>query len=158
MTKKGALIICLVTIISWSCVPNQRILNSAAENNGSERAAKDVTTGNVAPVVTTFEQDLTAMRNADFKFIIAFRRKDGQPLDAADKSLIAKAGSGANRRRLSDEGRAVILGSNFQFTASEFNDLTERFTMENHSKPDSGSLYSNATPAPTHGIHDRRER
>jgi hypothetical protein len=157
MTKKRALIICLVTIISWSCGPNQRILNSATENNRNDPATTAVSTGNVAPVVTTFEQDLNAMRNADFKFIIAFRRKDGQPLDAADRSLIGKAGSGANRRRLSDGGRAVIIGSNFQFTAWEFNDLTERFTMENYSKPDSGSLYSNATP-PTHGINERRER
>ncbi len=86
------------------------------------------------------------MRTADFKFIVVFRRKDGQQLDAADKALIAGTGSQANRRRLSDEGRAVIIGSNFPFMKDEFKPLADRFKMDNFSKPDSGPMFSDTTP------------
>jgi len=86
------------------------------------------------------------MRTADFKFIVVLRRKDGRPMDPGDKELIGKTAFQANRRRLSDEGKAVIIGSNFPFATGEFDGLTERFKMENYSKPDSGPMFSNTMP------------
>lgn len=124
-----------------ACGPNQRILESANENQSSSEPV--AVNSNAAPTVSSFEQDLDAMRTADFKFIIVFRRKDGQILDSGDKDLLGRTAPQANRRRLSDEGRAVIIGSNFPFPSGSFEALTERFKMENYSKPDSGSLYSN---------------
>ena len=133
-----------LSIAGVSCGPNQRILESSNENQSID--APVPTTANVAPAPSNFEQDLNAMRTADFKFILVFRRKDGQPLDAADKDLIGKKAAQANRRRLSDEGRAVIIGSNFPFITGLFDDMKERFTMENYSKADSGPLYSDGVP------------
>jgi hypothetical protein len=142
-----------VILVGASCGPNQRILQSANENQVSNEPA--TASSSPAPAVSSFEQDLNAMRTADFRFIVVFRRKDGEPLDAADKDLIGRAAAQANRRRLSDEGKAVIIGSNFPFITGAFDDLTERFTMENHSKPDSGPMFSNA-PAEEQGINGRR--
>ncbi|MEO8041581.1 MAG: hypothetical protein ABI646_03125 [Acidobacteriota bacterium] len=135
-------------LLGLSCGPNQRILESANENqvNSGEPV---VPNPNSAPAASSFEQDLNAMRTADFKFIVVFRRKDGKALDAADKGLVSKAGSQANRRRLSDEEKAVIIGSNFPFMFGEFDVLSKRFKMENYSKPDSGPMFSNATPGPS---------
>ena len=124
------------------CGPNQRILESANDNQSDSEPV--AVSSNAAPTVSTFERDLEAMRTADFKFIIVFRRKDGQTLDSGDKELLGRTAPQANRRELSDEGRAVIIGSNFAFPPSSFEALTERFKMENYSKSDSGSLYSNA--------------
>lgn len=125
-----------------SCGPNKRILESAnGGNTGSEPVAAD---SNTVPAVSSFEQDLNAMRTADFKFILVFRRKDGKELEQGDKELIANAAAQANRRRLSDEGKAVIIGSNFPFAAGAFGGLTERFNMDNYSKPDSGPMYANS--------------
>ena len=125
-----------------SCGPNKRILESAnGGNTGSEPVAAD---SNAVPAVSSFEQDLNAMRTADFKFILVFRRKDGKELEQGDKELIANAAAQANRRRLSDEGKAVIIGSNFPFAAGAFGGLTERFNMDNYSKPDSGPMYANS--------------
>ena len=45
-----------------------------------------------------------------------------------------------NRRRLSDDGKAVIIGSNFPFVPGTIESLTSRFIMEDHSKPDAGPL------------------
>jgi len=127
-----------------ACTPNQRIINSAA--------------GTPAPVASStvpigFEVDLEAMRTADFKFILVFRRKDGAVLDADDKAWInANTPPDVNRRKLSDNGKAVIIGSNFPFMPGTIGNLTIRFVMEDHSKPEAGPLeidgavYPNATP------------
>jgi hypothetical protein len=131
-----------LALFAASCGPNRRILESANEAHSNSEPVP--VNSNMAPAVSNFEQDLNAMRTADFKFIIVFRRKDGKAMDQADKQLIAKGASQANRRRLSDEDRAVIIGSNFPFESGAFKDLTERFSMENYSKPDSGPMYANS--------------
>ena len=131
----------IAVVVASSCGPNSRILESANQNNPPVPAAAN---SNSPASASSFEQDLNAMRTADFKFIIVFRRKDGQPFDASDKELISKTGTLANRRILSDEGRAVIMGSNFMFVKGEFDELTRRFQMENYSKADSGPMYSNS--------------
>lgn len=139
-----AIFLLSLAALGSSCGPNQRILESAnANQETSEPVAVD---SKAAPSASSFEQDLDAMRTADFKFIVAFRRRDGRPMDANDKEILGKTISQANRRRLSDDGRAVIIGSNFPFVTGAFDPLTERFKMEDYSKPDSGSMFSNSIP------------
>ena len=123
-----------------ACTPNQRIVNSSpAETPAPINAAPP------PPAVANFESDLQAMRNADFKFILVFRRKDGAALTAEDKAFAtANTPYDANRRRLADEGKAIIIGSNFQFLPGMLEKMTERFTMENYSKPDSGPMVANS--------------
>ena len=85
------------------------------------------------------------MRTADFKFIVVFRRKDRGTLESEDKEIIGRnTGPTANRRKLSDDGKAVIIGSNFPFEAKLLDELTKRFVMEDHSKPESGPLVADA--------------
>jgi hypothetical protein len=144
--RTNTIILLSFVILVSSCGPNQRILESANENQASNEPVS--LNSNSAPAISSFDQDLNAMRTADFKFIVVFRRKDGKPFDAADKELIGRAGAQANRRRLSDEGKAVIIGSNFPFASGEFDGLKERFKMDNYSKPDSGPMFSNTTTSP----------
>lgn len=123
-----------------SCSPNQRIVNSSADTPVPV---------NAEPVVITFEGDLQAMRTADFKFILVFRRKDSTVMTAEDKSFAnANTPYDVNRRRLADDGKAIIIGTNFQFLPGVLEKLTERFTMENYSKPDSGPIVSNTAQNP----------
>ena len=126
-------------IAATACGPNERILNSANENRSEVRVpASNI---DATPIPSTFKQDLESMRTADFKFVIAFRRKDGGKLEPDDKELIGRnTGPTANRRKLSDDGKAVIIGSNFPFEAKMLDELTKKFVMEDHSKPDSGPL------------------
>jgi len=141
-TRTSAILLLCLVAATLSCGPNQRILQSA--NGGNANGEPVAINSGAAPAPSGFEQDLDAMRTADFKFIIVFRRKDGKGLEPGDKELIAGAASQANRRRLSDEGKAVIIGSNFPFAAGAFAGLNERFSMENYSKPDSGPMYANS--------------
>ena len=145
MSLRFVTVIACLAIASAACGPNQRILESSNANTPSSAAGTPAVNAGTAPSApATFEQDLEAMRTADFKFIVVFRRKDGQPLESADKELIRDTGFKENRRRLSDNDRAVIIGSNFPFLTGAFDKLSERFTMENYSKPDSGPMYSNS--------------
>lgn len=145
MTRHSVLILVLFGFAAGlSCGPNQRILESSNDNQAASEPV--AVNSNAVQAVSSFEQDLNAMRTADFKFILVFRRKDGQRLDANDKELVSKTAPQANRRRLSDEGKAVIIGSNFPFPTRAFESLTERFKMENYSKADSGPMYSDALP------------
>lgn len=132
------IVLVLLAMIASACGPDQRILDSAKEREAAN--ATGSANSNVAPSVSNFEKDLTGMRNADFKFIVVFRRKDGKPLDNEDKAIVVKSASQANRRSLSDGDKAVIIGSNFPFAAADFRALSERFAMENYSKPDSGEM------------------
>jgi hypothetical protein len=144
-TLTSSVFLAVLILLGSSCGPNQRILESANENQPSNAEPVAVNM-NSSRAISSFDQDLDAMRTADFKFIVVFRRKDGQPLDAADKELISRTGSQANRRRLSDGGKAVIIGSNFPFNTGEFEGLTKRFKMDDYSKPDSGPMFSNTSP------------
>src|ERR1044072_8003445 len=123
MKKLATLMIFLLSVLASACGPHQRIIDSAKEREAAEAA-----NGNVAPSVSSFEKDVQAMRNADFKFIVVFRRKDGMPLNADDKASFVKFASQANRRTLSDGGKAIVIGSNFAFSAGDFQALNERFT------------------------------
>lgn len=118
-----------------ACGPNQKILNSAVEPSPPAIAPNTPVTESETPTV---EQDIQAMKNADFNFIHVFRRKDGGVLDEDDKKFLnAVTPAETNRRRLSDAGRAVIMGSNYRFPPEAMKALTDRFKMEDHSKPES---------------------
>lgn len=150
MKKSRANSTALLAVLCWvamtGCAPNERIMNSAAEN--SREAANDARSynspSNSGPALSSFKQDLESMRTADFKFIVVLRRKDGGKMTLEDKEAIGRiTGSQVNRRKLSDEGKAVIIGTNFPFLPGMLEQLTERFKMEDYSKPDSGPLVAN---------------
>ena len=49
-----------------------------------------------------------------------------------------------NRRKLSDAGKAIILGSNFRLPPDVLEQLTDRFVFEDFSKPESGIMGANS--------------
>ena len=133
----------MIASVCAACGPNKRILESANESPTAD-AEVAIANSNSTPAPVGFDQDLESMRTADFKFILVFRRKDGQPMDPADKDWISKnVGAQANRRMLSDAGKAIIIGSNFPFPPLAKESL-DRFKMENFSKADSGPVFVNA--------------
>ena len=117
-----------------SCTPNKRIMESVPPTPAAPVAPS-------SPAPPSIETDLQSMRNADFKFILVFRRRDGGEMDAEDKAFInANTPPDVNRRRLSEDGKAIIIGTNFPFLPGMIGNLTSRFVMEDHSKPDAGPL------------------
>lgn len=118
-------------VLIQACTPNARIMESA-ENSSPQSNATEVQ-------VPSYESDVQAMRNADFTFILAFRRKDGMVLDADDKRFAnANTPLETNRRKLTDNGKAILIGTNFPLPDVLYEQLADRFNVENLSKPESG--------------------
>ena len=134
MTKLTLFLSLIITLAG--CGPNQRIL----------RSAESPTPGvNSAPVLSNFEQEVKAMRTANFNFIYVFRRKDAAPLDAADKKFAADhIPMEINRRKVIDDGKAIIIGSNFRLSPADEKATAERFAVEDYSKPESEIIEANA--------------
>lgn len=131
-----------------ACTPNRRIMESS-------RTPTPAAEGSPAP--NTVDDDIRAMRSAGFKFIVVIRRRDGGAMDAEDRAVInANSPPDANRRKLAEEGRAVIIGTNFPFYPGSIANLAERFALENLSQPDAGPIevdrtgnVNAASPSPT---------
>jgi hypothetical protein len=125
----AAIAVLLLVYAGGSCSPNQRIINSATTPTPAENAAP-------AAELPAIEQDIRSMRDADFSYIFVFRRKDGGAIDEDDRKFLnALTPLEINRRKLSDGGRAVVMGSNFRLQPDVMKQFAERFTVEDYSKP-----------------------
>lgn len=119
--------------ITFGCGANDSILRSGKDNSAGRADS--------TPVRTSFETDLEAMRTAGFSFIYVLRRKDGGVIDPEDKSVIRVATTQANRRVSADDGKAVIVGSNFQLASQNMAAIYQRFAVDNYSPaPSSGTV------------------
>ena len=118
--------IVLACLLAAACGPDDRILKS-----GKETPAPS----NVEASRSTFEKELDDIRSANFTFIYVLRRKDGQKLDAEDRSVIRLQTVDMNRRVTADDDKAVIIGSNYQMPPKNMVTLLERFAVENYSQP-----------------------
>lgn len=86
--------------------------------------------------VADFQSDLETMKTAKFDYIFVFRRKDDGVFDAEDKAYLkANSPAATNRFILSDDDKAVITGSGYEFPAENLNALRIRFNVEEYSPP-----------------------
>ena len=112
-----------------ACTPNQRIMQDA-EN----RTAQPVATGTPAPQLSDLDRDLQAMQDAQFTFVYILRRLDGAQLTADDRRYAGQAiPPEMNRRVVSDQGRAIVIGSNFRMPPEAQKELSQSFTFEDRS-------------------------
>ncbi len=130
------LLIAAVLFVSSACGPNERIINSSQESEAESKAFNAQV--NSHPKLSPFDSDIQAMRDADFNFIYVFKRKDGRVFDSDDKHfVIERTPPEINRRRVGDEGKWIILGSNFRVAPDALKEMKERFVFEDYSKPES---------------------
>jgi hypothetical protein len=110
-----------------ACSPNETILNSnsaAGSSNANQVAAKK------DPV----EEEVENMQTANFDYIFVLRRKDGGQISDDDKAFIRNVTGNANRRSLSDDDKAVVIGSNSPPSADFITRLSTRFDVEDRSQ------------------------
>ena len=99
-----------------------------ANNNAANRKVENK--------VNDFQTDLQTMKTAGFDHIFVFRRKDGGILDGEDKAYVkANSPAATNRFILSDDDKAVIAGSGFEFPNENLDALKKRFNVEDYSSP-----------------------
>lgn len=102
-----------------------------------QQAPTPTPTPEVKEAKDDFSEKLEYVRKGAFGFIYVFRRADGAPLDADDrKYLRANSPVETNQWVLTDDARAAIAGSNYQFPPEMLDALKKRFSIEDlSSKP-----------------------
>lgn len=125
--------------ICQACQANQTILNSQPKPLPSPAAEQPK---------DSFERALRGVQSGNFTYIFVLRKKDGGAFAGEDSKFIrANTPPGTNQFVLTDEGKTIIIGSNFPFSAENLEALRERFNVEDFSKPEGGELNKNASGA-----------
>jgi hypothetical protein len=120
------LVLVLVATFGFGCGPAAAPPNS----NATETPAPTVEVKK-----KTFDDDLASVKYNDYTWILVLRRKDGGAFDADDsKALRAYTPPDANQRLMSDDGKALIVGSNFRFYPGQWAALNKRYDVQDLSK------------------------
>ena len=92
-------------------------------------------TAEVSPTapLTGFEKDLQYIRNGQYTYIWVFSRKDGKPLDKDDGNFLRTTAPQVVDWVMTDEGRKVIAGTNFDLEEGNLSELQKRFVAEDYS-------------------------
>lgn len=116
----------LVTSLLYGCKGSD---SGSSSNSGSAQTK-------AAPTPRTdFEQKLDYVRNGQFNHIYVFSRKDGGPFDRDDVAYLtahSPVGEKTNMRVKTDDGRRVVIGTNFEYEQAQFDALSKRFNIEDY--------------------------
>lgn len=125
-------ILCVSLLLFTGCGPNESILQSGANNDNAAPAPQAS-----HAAYDTVDAEIENMRTADFNFILVLRRKDAGKMQADDKAFVRTNMSGANRRSLVDDEKAIVIGSNARVPQDLVVKLNERFDVQDFSKSES---------------------
>jgi hypothetical protein len=101
----------------------------ATNTNSNQGAA---TAASPAAPLTGFEKDLQYIRNGQFSYIWVFSRKDGKPLDKDDSTFLRTNAPQVVDWVITDEGKKVIAGTNFNLEEGNLEALKQRFVTEDY--------------------------
>ncbi len=135
MTRKIKRIVAFISAaLMLACGANESILKSGKETPQPVNSAstKD-------PV----DKELDSMRTAGFQYIFVLKRKDGGKIDAEDRGAIKLQTADANRRRATDDGLAIVIGTNTPLAPEKMKALYDRFAIDNYSAPPSAQTNTN---------------
>jgi hypothetical protein len=80
-----------------------------------------------------FAKDLQYIKNGQYTYIWVFSRKDGKPLDKEDSQYLRKNAPQVVDWVITDEGKKVIGGTNFNLEEGNLSLLKKRFVVEDYS-------------------------
>jgi hypothetical protein len=111
-----------LTLFCFACGP---------ENNPAARPANETPAPTVEVKKKTFDDDVATVRYSEYTWMFVLRRRDGKAIDGDDSKFIrANTPAETNQRLVSDEGRAVIMGTNFRFYPGQYDALSKRFEIQ----------------------------
>ena len=80
-----------------------------------------------------FAKDLQYIKNGQYTYIWVFSRKDGKPLDKDDSQFLRTNASQVVDWVVTEEGKKVIGGTNFNLEEGNLALLKKRFIAEDYS-------------------------
>ena len=110
------------------------IISLACQTDSKESVNIANQTATPAEKIDDFSERLKAVQDVNFDYTYAFRRKDGGEFDKEDKKFVKQnAHFGTNQWVLTQDGKVVIAGSNYKFTAENLENLRNHFNVEDYS-------------------------
>ncbi len=113
-----------ITLLGLAC--NEPKTNAPQETGPAQ------STPTATPLVG-FERDLQFVRNGQYKFVFVFSRKDGKPLDGSDSASLRKNAPQVVDWVMTENGKRVIAGTNFNLEEGNIAELRKRFVVEDYS-------------------------
>ena len=83
---------------------------------------------------TQFERDLKYERDAHFQHLWLFSRKDGKPITKDDSTVLRTNAPKVVDWVLTDEGKKVLAGSNYDIDPANMAELQKRYKVEDYSR------------------------
>ena len=115
-------------------------------NEGVLKAGKETPIPfNAAPARSSVEKEVDAMRTARFASIFVVKRKDGKNLEVDDRGIIKRQTADADRRVATEDGLAVVIGTNMQIPAGNMKALSDRFVVDDYSQAAASSPAGTST-------------
>ncbi|HEV7643164.1 MAG TPA: hypothetical protein VGO50_04410 [Pyrinomonadaceae bacterium] len=116
------ILVLALTLFCFACGP---------ENNPASQPGNETPAPTVEVKKKTFDDDVATVRYSEYTWMFVLRRRDGKAIDGDDSKFIrANTPPETNQRLVSDEGKAVIMGTNFRFYPGQYDALNKRFEVQ----------------------------
>jgi hypothetical protein len=109
---------------------------NSAPSNSSATPTPEPSTATATPQsspLVGFEKDLAYVRNGGYTYVLIFSRKDKKPLDKEDSAFLRTNAPQVVDWVITDEGKKVIAGTNFNLEEGNMAALKKRFVVEDYS-------------------------
>lgn len=124
----GRLILVLIFAVLFSACTGSAPVNS----NSSTPAASTPAAPPPSPL-KGFEADLQYIRNGQYSYIWVFSRKDGKALQPDDSIFLRTNAPQVVDWVITEEGKKVIAGTNFNLEEGNLEALKKRYVAEDYS-------------------------
>jgi hypothetical protein len=101
-------------------------------SNESAASASPAASGESTPLAG-FEKDLQFIRNGGFTYVWLISRKDGKPLEPGDNIFLKANAPQVVDWVVTDGGKKVFAGTNFNLEEGNLELLKRRYNMEDYS-------------------------
>ena len=126
MNEIGCVLLLVVILFFGAC-------GGTAPTSTSNSTPTPVESPTTLPTpLTGFEKDLQDIRNGGFTYVWIFSRKDGKPLDKNDSAFLRTNAPQVVDWVVTDEGRKVIAGTNFNLEEGNMEVLKKRYIAEDY--------------------------
>lgn len=129
--KHVTLVFVFIGFVSGFLLSCGRTPSNSAGTPTPETAASSPTPQS-SPLVG-FDKDLAYVRNGGYTYVLVFSRKDKKPLDKDDSAFLRTNAPQVVDWVITDEGKKVIAGTNFNLEEGNMGALKKRFVVEDYS-------------------------
>ena len=122
-----ALTLFLIASLSTSCGSREPATNAPVATTDTPAQSTPVSSP-----LTGFAKDLQYVKNGNYAYIWVFSRKDGKPLEKDDSAFLRTNAPQVVDWVITDEGKKVIGGTNFNLEEGNLGALKKRFNAEDY--------------------------